>query len=135
MTQQANRGGRAVLAAIAIIVGICVGLSGCSLFGIDRAKQMQANLANQRKVAVKLVEDYPNPELETIEYTDSGGVRGYGSWAANTVITVAGTEYHGTLGTFFSIGDGLPPITSMAKPGPVTVIYSDGTLEVLDDLG
>jgi hypothetical protein len=131
MARRANHGGRTLLFITTIIVG-CVGLSGCSLFGLDKAKQMQANLANQRKVAVKLVEDYPNPELETIEYTDKGRVSGSGSWAANTVITVAGTEYYGTLGTLLSIGDPLPPITSEAKPGSVTLIYSDGTSEVLE---
>jgi hypothetical protein len=125
----------ALLVAIVIAVGVCAGLSGCSLFGVNKAKQMQTDLANQRKVAMKLVEDYPNPELETIEFTDSGGVRGYGSWAANTVTTVAGTKYYGTLGTFFSIGDGLPPITSGAEPGPVTLVYSDGTSEVLNGHG
>lgn len=122
----------ALLVAIVIAVGACVGLGGCSQFGVDKAKQLQTSLANQRKVAVKLVEDYPNPELETIEFTDRGRVNGSGSWAANTVITVAGTEYYGTLGTFFSIGDGLPPITSGAEPGPVTLVYSDSTSEVLN---
>lgn len=94
---------------------------------------MQTYLANQRKVAVQLVKDYPNPELETIEYTDSGRVSGSGSWAANTVITVAGTAYYGTLGTLLSMGDPLPPITSDAKAGAITLIYSDGTSEVLND--
>ncbi|WP_460632094.1 hypothetical protein [Leifsonia lichenia] len=96
---------------------------------------MQANLANQRKVAVTFIKDYPNPDLEAIRYVDSGGVRGYGSWAANTVITVTGRDYYGTLGTFFSTGDALPPIESEMHPGPVTLTYSDGTSEVLNDHG
>lgn len=135
MAQQANRGGRAILAAIAIIVGVCVGLSGCSLPGLERAKQMQANLANQRKVAVKFVKNYPNPELEAIAFTNRGSVDGSGSWGANAVITVAGTRYNGILGTFMSSGDALPPVGPEAKPGAVTLIYSDGTSEVLHELG
>lgn len=126
MAHHANPRVGALLVAIVIAVGACVGLGGCSLFGVDKAKQLQANLANQRKVAVKLVKDYPNPELETIAFTDGGRVSGSGSWAANAVITVAGTDYFGTLGTLLSIGDALPAIESDAKAGPVTLIYSDG---------
>lgn len=131
MAHHASIRGRAVLITIAIAVGVCVGLNGCSLFGLDRAKQMQADLTNQRKVAVKFIEDYPNSELEAIEFTDKGSIGGYGSWAANAVITVGETKYHGFLGTFTSSGDALPSIESDTKPGTVTLIYSDGTSEVL----
>ncbi|GAB3586327.1 hypothetical protein GCM10027406_36190 [Leifsonia lichenia] len=131
MVQRANRRVTALLTAIAIAVGVSVGLSGCSLFGVGKAKQMQTDLANQRKVAVKFVEEYPNPALEVIEYTDRGSVDGSGSWGANAIVTVAGRKYNEILGTFMSIGDGLPSIAPDA-PGAtgVTVIYSDGTSEV-----
>lgn len=131
MARRVNHDGRTLLFITTIIVGVCVGLSGCSLFGLDKAKQMQTNLANQRKVAVKLVEDYPNPELESITFTSEGSVGGAGDWAAGAVIRVRGHNYRGILGTSLSSGDGLPQIASDATPASVTVKYTDGTSEIL----
>ena len=115
----------------AIIGGISAGLSGCSVSGADKEEQMQANLANQRNVAVKLVENYPNPELESITFTSAGSVGGAGDWAARAVISVGGRDYNGILGTSLSSGDGLPTIAEDATPGLVAVTYSDGTSEML----
>jgi hypothetical protein len=124
-----TRGG--LLATLAVVMGICIGLSACSLVGGNTVNQLQTNLANQRKVATKLVKDYPNPELESIRFTQDGSVSGGGQWSATAVVTVAGKEYEEILGTFVSLGDGLPTIAPGATPGPVTVIYSDGSSEVL----
>jgi len=121
-------GGR--LLAAAVVVGICVGLSSCALLGGNTVNQ-QTNLANQRKVALKLVKDYPNPELERIRFTQEGNVSGGGQWSANAVVTVSGKKYEEILGTFVSLGDGLPSVPPESTPRPVIVIYSDGNSEVL----
>jgi hypothetical protein len=120
-----------LIAMTAIIGGISAGLSGCSVSGADKEVQMQANLANQRKVAVKLVENYPHPALERIEFTNAGSIDGAGTWAANAIVTVAGHEHREILGTFVSGGDELPAIESEATGRPVTLVYSDGASEVL----
>jgi hypothetical protein len=108
-----------------------MGLSACSLIGGNRVDQLQTNLANQRKVAVKWVKDYRTPELERIRFTQDGNVSGGGEWAANAVVTVAGKDYNEILGTFMSGGDPLPTSAPGSTPGSVTVIYSDGSSEVL----
>lgn len=107
-----------------------MGLSGCSLLG-DSAADRQTNLANQRTVALQLVKDYPNPELESIRFTQEGSVGGSGEWAANATITVAGTDYDSILGTSMSIGEPLPPIAQGSTLTQVAVIYSNGTSEAL----
>jgi hypothetical protein len=62
---------------------------------------------------------------------DEGGHPGEGTWRVGAIVTVGGKDYNESLGTFVSIGEGLPTIAPGATPGPVTVIYSDGTSEVL----
>lgn len=89
------------------------------------------NLANQRTVAEKTIRDYPNPALESVRFTNEGKVDGAGAWAATAVITIEGKEYQEILGTFLSGGDILPTISPGSEPTPVTVIYSDGTTEVM----
>nr|WP_249776573.1 hypothetical protein [Leifsonia sp. C5G2] len=89
------------------------------------------NLVNQRKVAEQIIPDYPNPALESIRFTNAGHINGSGGWSANAVVTIDGKEYQEILGTLVSGGDVFPTIPPGSKPDPVTVIYSDGTSEVL----
>lgn len=96
------------LAVTAVVVGVCMGLGACSPVG-GSAADRQTNLANQRKEALKLVKDYPHPELESIRFTQDGSVSGGGQWAANAVVTVGGKDYEEILGTYVSGGDILPP--------------------------
>ena len=118
------------LAAVAVIVGVCVGLIACSLLG-GNAANPETNLVNQRKVALQFVKDYPNPELETIRFTQEGSVGGSGEWAVNAVVTVSGKNYEEILGTYMSGGDILPSAPPESQPISVTVVYSDGTSEVV----
>jgi hypothetical protein len=78
-----------------------------------------------------LVKDYPNPELESIRFTQDGSVDGSGQWAVNAVVTVGGKDYEEILGTYVSGGDILPSAPPESTAGSVALIYSDGTSEVL----
>jgi hypothetical protein len=108
------------------------GLSGCSIVGgnVNQQLSTEGNLANQRKVAQQIIRDYPNPALESIRFTKEGHVDGSGGWSANAVVTLDGKEYQASLGTLVSAGDIFPTVPPGSKPGPVTVVYSDGTSEV-----
>jgi hypothetical protein len=77
------------------------------------------------------IRDYPNPALESIRFTTEGYVDGRGDWSAHADMTVGGREYQEILGTFLSGGDILPTVPPGSNSGPVTVVYSDGTSEVL----
>ena len=93
--------------------------------------QRQANLTNQKKAAVEFIDGYLNPDLETITFTSDGSVDGSGSWAANAVITVGGTEYQAILGVGNGASEPLPQATPRAGADPrrVNVVFSDGTTE------
>ncbi|MGH1526999.1 hypothetical protein ACRAWC_25095 [Leifsonia sp. L25] len=99
---------------------------------VNKQLSTEGNLANQRKVALDLIRGYPNPDLETIRFVNEGHIDGSGAWGASAVVTVAGKEYHELLDTLVSSGDGLPPVAPHSTPPSVTVIYSDGTSEVLE---
>jgi hypothetical protein len=120
--------------ALTIATGVTTGLSGCSIFGgiVNQQLSTEGNLANQRKVAQQIIRDYPNPALESIRFTKVGHVSGSGGWSANAVVTIDGKEYQEILGTLVSGGDIFPTVPPGSKPGPVTVIYSDGTSEVFN---
>ena len=122
----------AALLALTIAAGITTGLSGCSILRgtVNQQLSTEGNLANQRKVAQQIIHDYPNPTLESIRFTREGHVDGSGGWSANAVVTIDGKEYQESLGTLVSGGDAFPTVPPGSKPGPVTVIYSDGTSEV-----
>jgi hypothetical protein len=119
--------------ALTITAGITTGLSGCSIFGgiVNQQLSTEENLANQRKVAEQTIRDYPHPALESIRFTSEGHVNGAGDWNANAVLTIDGVEYHELLGVLLSGGDGVPTVPPGSTSGPVTVIYSDGSSEVM----
>ncbi|WP_431219790.1 hypothetical protein [Leifsonia xyli] len=124
-----------MLAALALIAATTAGLTACSFYGgmVNKQLSTEGSLANQRKVVRQFVLDYPSPDLESVRFTNVGHVNGGGSWAANAVVTVAGKDYEAILGTFLSGGDALPTIPPGAPPlHHVTVVYSDGTSEVLE---
>lgn len=123
-----------VLVGTVAVVAIAAGTTACSPFGgILNQPQLstEGNLANQKKVALETLHDYPHPDLESIKFTNEGSVNGAGTWAANAVLTVGGREYQEILGTFSSAGEGLPTAPPGSIPHRVTVIYSDGTSEEL----
>ena len=117
---------------VALAAGVTSGLSGCSLLRgvVNQQLTTEENLANQRKFALEFIHDDRHPELEYIRYMSEGGVNGAGSWGASVVVTVDGKEYEGRLGDLTS-GEPLPKAPLGAKPGDVTVNYTDGTSEVL----
>ena len=92
------------------------------------------NLANQKAAALTFLGDYPNPEVESISFTQEGSVGGAGFWAANAIVTIDGTDYDAILGrdSRASSSDPLPtfdPGASARKA--VTITYSDATSEVV----
>lgn len=92
----------------------------------------QANLANQRKVALVFWRDYANPALTAIRFTDEGNKPGFGApWSANAVVTVGGIDYNEILGAEVWGGDPLPTPAPGSTTGPVTVTYSNGTQELV----
>lgn len=118
---------------VALAAGVTSGLSGCSIFLAlsNHQPSREENLANQRKVALQTIRDYPNPALESIRFTSEGHVNGAGDWNANAVVTIGGKEYQELLGIMLSGGDPFPAAPPGSKSGEVTVSYSDGTSEVL----
>ncbi len=92
----------------------------------------EENLANQKKVATEFIKDYPHPELESIRFMAEGSVKGSGNWSAYAVVTIAGKAYDEVLGTSLSLGDGLPTLPPGPSPAAVTVIYSDGSKELVE---
>lgn len=120
---------RRLAVVLGLAVALLVVLGSCSVIGYT---VKQTNLSNQRTAAVKFLKDYPNPDVETIRFTHEGGNPGWGaSWRASAVVTVAGRDYNEILGTHISGGNPLPDIVSETTPGSATVIYSDGSSEVL----
>ncbi|MFE4470524.1 hypothetical protein ACFRFH_17075 [Leifsonia sp. NPDC056824] len=93
----------------------------------------EANLANQRKAAIALLETQGG--VEKIRFTQEGGLSGFGApWAVNAVVTMNGEDYNEILGTesYSRAGNPLPSIAPGAAPAPVTVIYSDESSEVIE---
>lgn len=118
---------------VALATGVTTGLSGCSVFRgvVNQQLTTEENLANQRKVALQTMRDYPNPALESIRFTSEGHVNGAGDWNANAIVTVEGKEYRELLGIHLSGGDIFPTLPPGSVAGPVTISYSNGTSEVL----
>lgn len=133
MTRRTGRS-RVIAAALALTIaaGATSGLSGCSIFGgiVNQQLSTEGNLANQRKFALEFIGKYHNPELQSIRYTSEGHVNGAGSWGASAVLTIDGKDYDGFLGDL-TAGGPLPKAPPGAKPGAVTVSYTDGTSEVV----
>ncbi|NUU05099.1 hypothetical protein [Leifsonia sp. C5G2] len=121
--------------AIILAVGIGAVGNGCSLIGGTTVSQEEAreiNLENQRRVALKFINDYSNPELTALRFTNEGGRPGFGaSWRVNAVATVNGADFEEILATDFWGGDPLPDTPAGAAAASVCVTYSDGTSEIL----
>lgn len=118
---------------VALATGVTAGLGGCSVFRgvVNQQLTTEENLANQRKVALQTMREYPNPALESIRFTSEGHVNGAGDWNANAIVTVEGKEYRELLGIHLSGGDIFPTLPPGSVAGPVTISYSNGTSEVL----
>ena len=121
--------------AAAIAGAVCAGASGCGWGGDvseQREQRLEDNLARQKEAARVFIENQPN--VDAIRFTHEGDRPGLGApWSVNAVVTIDGTEYQEILGlTPWSFGgDPMPSTEPTMTPGQVTVIYSDGTSEVL----
>ena len=123
----------AVLVVVAGAAGI--GVSGCGaekdVSGQQRQVQVRAeNLAKQRESVLALIANHP--DVEVIRFTQEGDRPGLGApWSANAVVTIGGKDYQEILGPRSRAGESLPDAPPSSSPRPVTVIYSDGSSEVL----
>lgn len=121
---------------MAIVAAIVIGLSACSSRGraADQQAETAASLANQRRAALTFVTS--RHDVERIRFTDEGRTVGPADslWSASAVITLDGKEYGGGLGfdPGASFGEPMPNAAPDAIRRPVTVIYSDGTSEVME---
>jgi hypothetical protein len=122
---------RRVLVVFGLVVALVFGLSACT-FGGNAVDRQQVNLDNQRTVAVAFLEWQGG--VEEIRFTREGGESGFGAqWAVNAVVTIQGEEFQMILGmrTTSFLGGDLPDVAPESPPIPTTVIYSDGSSEVI----
>lgn len=112
-----------------IAVALVLTVSGCTA---ERDEvRMEANLANQRKAAIAFLETQGG--VETIRFVQEGEPPGFGAtWRADAVVTVEGNDYRATLSPQLISSEPLPEIPPEATAGPVTVIFSDESSEVIE---
>ncbi len=114
---------------VGIMLAVVLSLTACA-FGGDSVSEHKANLANQRESALLFLEKQGG--VEQIRFTQEGGKPGLGaSWSVNAVVTIGGQEYRAILGIDLISSEPLPSIAPEETPPPVSVIYSDGSSEVL----
>ena len=82
--------------------------------------------------------DQWQPNVEKVQFTREGGRPGLGAmWSVNAIATVEGREYYVIIGPdsgpAFVGGTGTPSDAPTPAPRlPLTVVYSDGTSEVIE---
>jgi hypothetical protein len=127
---------RAVSAAL-LGAALIVGLTACSLIG-DRLMTPDLPVLEQQRAAALYFRDEYQPNVEKIRFTRDGSRPGYGvPWCVNAVATIEGGDYYVIIGPdtgpSFVGGTGVPPEASTPSPHlALTVIYSDGTSEVIE---
>ncbi|GAB3582233.1 hypothetical protein GCM10027406_24730 [Leifsonia lichenia] len=91
----------------------------------------------QRASALHFRDEY-QPNVEKVRFTQEGGRPGLGApWSVNAIATIEGSEYFVIIGPgsgpAFVGGTGRPP-KAPTPPAhlPLTVVYSDGTSEVIE---
>jgi len=77
------------------------------------------------------------PDVEKILFTREGDRPAFGaSWRVNAVATVSGVEYQVIIGPDIGpafVGVGVPPTAPTPfPPATLTVVYSDGSSEVIE---
>lgn len=98
---------------------------------MSASKTEQVNLANQREAAIAFLDMQGG--VEKIHFTQEGGYPGFGaSWRASALVTVSGEDYRAILGPNLISSNPLPSIPPTPKSVPVTIVYSDGSSEVLE---
>ena len=133
MRVRVTRAVSTVLLAAALIVG----LTACSLIG-DRLMTPDPPVKEQQRASALYFRDEWRPNVEKIRFTRDGSRPGLGvPWCVNAVATIEGLDYHVIIGPntgpSFVGGTGVPPEAPTPPPHlPLTVIYSDGTSEVIE---
>jgi hypothetical protein len=126
-----------VVSAALLVAALIVGLTSCSAIG-DRLMTPEPPIHEQQRASALYYRDEYQPNVEKIRFTQDGSRPGLGaSWRANAIATIEGSEYYviisPTLGPSFVGGTGRPPQAPRPAPHlPLTVIYSDGTSEVIE---
>lgn len=127
------RVGGGVLLGIALVAG----LMGCGPLR-DRLRTPDPPVKELQRESALYFRDEWQPNVEKIRFTQDGDRPGLGaSWSANAVATVEGMDYEVIIGPETGpgfVGDaGMPPEAPTPSPHPpLTVIYSDGTSEVIE---
>ncbi|MFJ8895896.1 hypothetical protein ACIRCZ_15025 [Leifsonia sp. NPDC102414] len=125
------------MSAALLGVALIAGLSACSLIG-DRLMPPDPPVRDQQRASALYFRDQWQPNVEEVRFTRDGGRPGLGaSWRANAIATIEGREYYviisPDLGPSFVGGTGTPPEAPTPAPHlPLTVVYSDGTSEVIE---
>ncbi len=92
----------------------------------------------QQRAAALYFRDEYQPNVEKVRFTQDGSRGGLGApWGANAVATVDGADYQviigPKIGPGFVGGSDVPPDAPTPSPHlPLTVVYSDGTSEVIE---
>jgi hypothetical protein len=127
---------RVVRAALLGIV-LIAGLTSCSAIG-DRLMTPDPPIHEQQRASALYYRDEYQPNVEKIRFTQDGSRGGLGApWCVNAIATVEGGDYYVIIGPdsgpAFVGGTGMPPDAPTPAPHlPLTVIYSDGTSEVIE---
>jgi len=127
------RVGGGVLLGVALVAG----LMGCGPLR-DRLRTPDPPVKELQRESALYYRDEYQPNVEKVRFTQEGSRGGLGApWGANAVATVGGVDYEVIIGPEIGpgfVGDtGVPPEAPTPFPHlPLTVIYSDGTSEVLE---
>jgi hypothetical protein len=130
---------RVVRAASAGLLGavLVVGLTACSPIR-NRLTTPDPPVKEQQRASALYFRDENQPNVEKVQFTQDGDRPGLGaSLRANAIATVEGSDYFviisPSLGPSFVGGTGMPPEPPTPAPHlPLTVVYSDGTSEVIE---
>jgi len=92
----------------------------------------------QQRASALYFRDRYQPNVEKVRFTRDGDRPGLGvPWSVNAIATIEGSDYNVIIGQgrgpAFVGGTGVPPEAPTPAPHlPLTLIYSDGTSEVIE---
>jgi hypothetical protein len=115
---------------------LIVSLSACSLIG-NRLMTPDSPVKELQRESALYYRDRYQSNVEKIRFTRDGSRPGLGaSWCVNAVATVQGVDYQVIIGPATGpgfVGDNGAPSEAPTPAArlPLTVIYSDGTSEVI----
>ena len=130
---------RVIRAVSASLMGIAliVGLTACSPIR-NRLMTPDPPVKEQQRASALYFRDEYQPNVEKVRFTQDGDRPGLGaSWCVNAVATIEGADYYVIIGPDsgpgFVGGTGEPPEAPTPAPHlPLTLVYSDGTSEVIE---